>query len=551
MKKFLEKLPIILIFLIPALVAWPLLLPGYFSHHDDLQVMRIFEMRKCILDLQIPCRWVPDMGYGNGYPLFNYYAVFPYYIGAIFSFILGYINAAKLLFAIPLFLGSISMYLLSKEFFGKWAGLLSSALFTLAPYHALDLYVRGDVAESFAMSLIPFCFFFSYKIIKENKKSDALGLSLSLAFFLTSHNIMTVLFMPVLFIFCIFWLFIQKSKNVFLLLISFILGIGMSAFFVIPAYFEKNLVQIDNLIRLDLNFRAHFTTINQLLFDRTWGYGSSVPGAGDTISFQLGWPHWWLAILALLFFFNFKSKKSFRFFGVLMFLIFGFSSFMTHIVSAFIWERVEILKFTQFPWRFLSVSVFASALLGGVIVFSFKENYKKYCAIFLIVLTTLLNWNYFKPDKFFTTLNDSQKLSGELWDEQRRAAVSDYVPDGALVPTEPAPTKPVVLNGKAKIDDYKLRSNSWKFNASVLEDSKIEIPVFEFENWKVTGNGQVLTKEVGRIGRIKINLPPGEYKVEGHFENTLIRTVTNLISLFSFIFSIFLFKIWKNKNELI
>ena len=77
--------PILLILALSALVVWPLFLPGYFSHHDDLQVMRIFEMRKCIEDFQIPCRWVPDMGFGNGFPLFNYYGVFPYYIGAILS----------------------------------------------------------------------------------------------------------------------------------------------------------------------------------------------------------------------------------------------------------------------------------------------------------------------------------------------------------------------------------------------------------------------------------------------------------------------------------
>ena len=105
--------PILIIFILSLTVIWPLILPGYFSHHDDLQVMRIFEMKRCILDLQIPCRWVADMGYGNGYPLFNYYSVLPYYIGGILSFVLGFLTSAKILFAIPLILGGIFMYLLA------------------------------------------------------------------------------------------------------------------------------------------------------------------------------------------------------------------------------------------------------------------------------------------------------------------------------------------------------------------------------------------------------------------------------------------------------
>src|SRR3989337_4439722 len=68
----------LLILTIPAISS--LLKPGYFPMHDDMQAMRLLQMDKCIKDGQIPCRWVPDMGYGYGYPQFNYYAPLPYYV---------------------------------------------------------------------------------------------------------------------------------------------------------------------------------------------------------------------------------------------------------------------------------------------------------------------------------------------------------------------------------------------------------------------------------------------------------------------------------------
>ena len=89
--------PLLLIFGLSFLVTWPFLKSGYFSHQDDLQVIRIFEMRRCFTDLQIPCRWVPDMGWGNGFPLFNFYGVSPYYLGSILSYLVGFINASKIL----------------------------------------------------------------------------------------------------------------------------------------------------------------------------------------------------------------------------------------------------------------------------------------------------------------------------------------------------------------------------------------------------------------------------------------------------------------------
>ncbi len=530
--------PWILLF---GLIIWPLFLPGYFSHHDDLQVMRVVEMRKCLLDLQIPCRWVPDMGYGNGYPLFNYYSVFPYYIGALISFVIGYIAAAKVLFALPLILGAFSMYILAKEMFGKSTAFLAAALFSFAPYRALDVYVRGAVAESFAMAVIPLAFYFSLKLTQQKNIKYLIGLSLSLAVFLLSHNIMTLIFFPLLLIFICFLSVKEKGKNIPLIILGVILGVGLSAFFIFPAYLEKNLVQIDNLIRLDLNFRAHFVNLNQLFFNRFWGYGASSPGTNDTISFQVGWPHWWIAgasfILAI---FNIVRKRRFLDFLALgLTFIFTFSIFMTHVKSAFIWEQIEILKFTQFPWRFLALTVFSGSLLGAYFIYCFEERYKKNITSALIILIILLNWGYFRPEKFYFGMNDQQKLSGALWEEQQKAAILDYLPQTAIEPKEAASNIVQVVSGKAAIENFENRSNRWQFRAKVEStNTTIEVPVFDFPKWEVrVNNKKVNHSNKNYLGRININLEKeGEYIVSGKFKDTIIRRVSNLISLFSLLF---------------
>jgi len=96
MEKILKHWQLILIFILGLSISWPLFKSGYFSHQDDLQVIRLVEMRKCFADFQIPCRWVPDMGWGNGFPLFNFYGVFTYYLGAVISFLTGYLVASKI-----------------------------------------------------------------------------------------------------------------------------------------------------------------------------------------------------------------------------------------------------------------------------------------------------------------------------------------------------------------------------------------------------------------------------------------------------------------------
>lgn len=476
------------------------------------------------------------MGYGNGYPLFNYYAVFPYFIGALISFITGFIWAAKLLFLIPILTGAVSMYLLAKETFNKNAAILASLLYSYAPFKALDTYVRGDVAESFAMAIVPLIIYFCLKLIKNGGGKNAIGISLSVAAFLTSHNIMTVLFSPVIFLLLCYFLFSQKGKNFLLLLISFAIGIGLAAFFVLPAFFEKNLVQIDNLIRLELDFRAHFVTLKQLFLDRSWGYGASTIGDNDTISFQIGWPYWWLAVISVIvFIFNLLTKrKSVNYLVALLFIIFLFSVFMTHVRSAFIWEGIEILKFVQFPWRFLSVTVFSISLLGGYLIYSLKESYGKYILIVLAILTVILNFTYFKPEKFYFDINDQKKLTGELWEQQQKAAILDYLPQTAVQPREQAKDVSIVRSGKAVVEKLNNKSNRWDFKTTVEEKALIEVPVFDFPVWKVWVNGkEVEISNKNYPGRISINLQPGQYLVEGKFTNTSIRSFANAISLIS------------------
>jgi hypothetical protein len=74
---------LVILFTVPVFVS--LLRPGYFWMQDDMQAFRIFEMNKCFSDWQIPCRWVPDMGYQYGYPQFEFYPPSVYYLRSSFS----------------------------------------------------------------------------------------------------------------------------------------------------------------------------------------------------------------------------------------------------------------------------------------------------------------------------------------------------------------------------------------------------------------------------------------------------------------------------------
>lgn len=543
MKFLLKFWPVLALLILSSFIVWPLFLPGYFSHHDDLQVMRIFEMRKCLEDFQIPCRWVPDMGFGNGYPLFNYYGILPYYIGAFFSFLVGFIGAAKILFFIPLVLGGLSMYFLAAELFGTLPGFVSAVLFLLAPYRALDSYVRGDITESWAIALAPLMFLFLKRVLDKGRKQD-LGLgAVSVGFFLLCHNLMTLLFMPLLGLWIIFWI-CQGRKFILPAVLTLTLGLGLSAFFILPALFEQSLVQINTLTILGSDFHSHFATLNQLFLSRFWGYGESVFGPNDTISFQIGWPLWWLAAVSL----GVAGWKK-NFLLIFLGVVFLGAIVMTHDRSTFIWDSLPFLKFMQFPWRFLAVVIFAGSILGGGWLSYLKGKVQIIAGIVSLLLAFFLNWYFFRPSTFFPQINDIQKLSGELWQQQQKAGILDYLPITATEPKGPAPNKPEIKTGSAQVSDYIFKSSSFSFKADIKKSANIEVPVFDFPNWiTLVNNQEIVHSHHNSLGRIRLDLPPGNYQIKGEFRNTPIRAIANFISVLSLLYLIYLI-VFKKKYD--
>ena len=184
--------------------------------HDDTQVVRVDQMFQALRLGQFPVRFVPDLGYGYGYPIFNFYAPLPYYVGGFLTLI-GFdsLVATKIIFALALILSGVSMFVLVKEFFGKSPALVSSVVYLYFPYHAVNTYVRGDLAELFAYAFLPLVFLSLFKIHYNSKISRfylILG-ALSIAAVVISHNLSAFMLFIFIFLFIVLSLFTKKERN--------------------------------------------------------------------------------------------------------------------------------------------------------------------------------------------------------------------------------------------------------------------------------------------------------------------------------------------------
>lgn len=551
MKKFILEHKEFLIGLILTIsLFWPLFHTGYFTHHDDVQVIRIFEMDKCIKDKQIPCRWVPDLGGLYGYPIFNYYAPLPYYFGeAIYLISRNLIFSAKLMFAIS-FLGSyVFMFLLARKFWGKLGGNLSAIFYVFAPYHALDFYVRGAMGEMWALMFFPAVF---WAIIKLNEKVNIANMLLTavcMTGLIISHNLSTMIFFPVLSL----WILILFLKNrefkfIYFSFASLLLGIAISAFYAFPMLVEKNLVHVETTTYGYFGYTEHFKGIRDLFIKRDWGYGASIreiPG-GETedISFQIGWVHllgWVLALFSVKLLWKTKPNLA-RMILVLSFAA-AFSIFMIHPRSQFIWDRIVTLKYLQFPWRFLLLVIFFLSFLSGSILIAVKKRgWSAKIWIALLILVIGLNFFYFRPQKFLD-VNDQELLSGENWDKQIKRSIFDYLPIYAKAPpAELATSRFEILTGNVEVSDFYEGTNWISFNANVKSHTIIRLSQYYFPDWKIFIDGKETSIDYksNGLGLMTIILGKGTHEIRARLYDTQIRTVANFITILGFIITIVL-----------
>ncbi|HOX96126.1 MAG TPA: glycosyltransferase family 39 protein [Candidatus Woesebacteria bacterium] len=529
---------LLFILLLPAVK--DLLTPGYFTMHDDMQVFRLYELDKCIHDGQIPCRWVPDGGYGYGYPLMQFYPPMPYYPMELLTLLgLGYFWPVKIMFVLSILMSGWGMYLLAKEFFGKWGGIISSLLYVYAPYHSVDVYVRGAQNEAWGMVWFPFVLLFLYNlIVKKFSWKNFLLFAVCLAGQLTSHNVMTMVFAPSALLWAIFWIWrTKKYSTIKPIILSGLLGVGLSAFFFIPEVLEQKYVHVDSMISGYFNFMAHYADINQLFFSRFWGYGGSTYGPEDGMSFSVGQIQLAAVLIAsLIALFRFKKDKTVSLM-VLMATALGFVyAFLTHSRSFFIWDHLSLLQYAQFPWRLVALIVFYFSLAAGYIT---KLRLPKIVKPLLFVIASLgiilTNITFFHVERH-TRVSLAEKMAGRQWELQVTSGIFDYLPRTAAAPPgDPAFTIPQYIEGYGGIENFVSGTNWMKLDAKVSSSSaKIMLPLFSFPGLVTKMDGHKVTSAYDPdLGRVIITVPQGTHSLYAKIGYTPIRLFSDLLTLSS------------------
>ena len=370
----------------------PLLQPGYpWDAHDARHsVYFLFEFDRGIQDGILYPRWQPDFAFGYGYPFFNIYGPLSTYAGEALHLLgFDFAGAVKIVFALSVVCAGLAMYGFVKQVLGRQAALVAAVAYMVIPYRLVDLYVRAALAESVAYVFVPLVLWGVWATIRQPRLANLLGLAFAYAALMLTSPLVTLLLTLILVFYVAFlalarlndqqpWR--QMSRESLLPWLGhlghvllppaagLILGLGLSAFFALPAMTENRFVRVDQWYGGRYAWGGDFVEFFQL-FSPRWGFGVSLPGPDDDVSFQLGAVPVLLSLFALVPLFHKQAREHLgrpavrliAFFSVLTAIV----VFLMLDVSAPLWQALPLVRLAQFPWRLLTLTVVSMAFLCG------------------------------------------------------------------------------------------------------------------------------------------------------------------------------------------
>lgn len=280
-------------------VIWLLTAPGWLpllggrqlgTHDGYYHLYRLYELVRALRAGDLYPRWADDFALGYGYPVFNYYAPLLLYLAAPFALLgaspIAAINLAQLAAAL---LAGASAYLLGRDLFGRMPGLVAGALYGSQPYLLVDLYVRGAVAETLGLALLPLTALLLRRAAPIATPRAVAAGAASVALLAFAHNITILLALPVL-----AFSALLRGGRLVALGSSIALGLLAATIYWLPALAERDLVSSEVLTTLFYDFHNHFQPLPEVVqrtpcsstTTTTLPASSSAPGSSSSLSRQ-------------------------------------------------------------------------------------------------------------------------------------------------------------------------------------------------------------------------------------------------------------------------
>jgi hypothetical protein len=549
--------------LVGLILAAPLLQNAALCLDDAaLHVYRTVALDRALHDGLLYPRWFPDLAYGYGFPFFNYREPLGYYLVEIVHLLGASVPLAlNVVLAGSLIASGLTMNLWISDVFDRPAGFVAAIVYMAAPYTVIDSLVRANLPEAIALALMPLILWAFRRLLLRGGRKYFVVAVLSFAALLLTHNISSLIFVPVL----IVYIFVLRRAHAVkpgvtfyalrFTLLAFALALALTAFFWLPALAEGQSAQL---------YLTHTARGNDYHFN--FATAAEVFGPPDPsdpallnppLRIALGWAQIILAVLGVVLIKRLASREQ-RAHVIIAAMAAVIFIFMALPISQPVWDTLPLIRFVQFPWRFVGRAILPIALLAGAgtyaifhssLVARHSSLVTRYSLLMLFTLPVLLSVT---PLLYPRICAGAAALSiTDVFAYERATGNIGVDPLGAYLPVtvkerpigspleEQYATDVIIqrldrstLPAGTQISVERYGPNRAEIKLDAPQTFRATYLTFDFPGWSITIDGQpvpIVPSEPN--GLITFEVPAGQHRITVSFEDTPSRTLANVISL--------------------
>ncbi|MGC9394375.1 MAG: hypothetical protein ACP5J4_05925 [Anaerolineae bacterium] len=510
-------------------------------------------------------RWAPDMAHGFGFPLYIFVSPGTAMGAALLHRLgLAWPLAMNALFALGMIAGGLFMFFLARDLFGTHGGMVAAVGYVYAPFLAYDVFNRGSLSESVAWAFPPLILWSVQRWAVRRETGFLVAGVFGLAALILTHHLFGFLFAPLLALWVLLLGYLARDWRVIwrgVLLGA--LGMGLPAFFWLPPLLERGWVQTERLLGTWVfDYHYNFLSLDHVL---------ALPRVADPYLIN-DWPQKSLglipAVIALLPLLRWpRLSRASRSIVVLLWVLTLGYAFLVLSHSVWLWDRLPLLPYIQFPWRYLGPAAFCLALLAGAGLSSstdvtkngpaksvrpIKDAVHTFVTLGLMATLIAANLGWFFPASCAAPVDTSPAAMiawERMTDTLGMTAKGEYLPiwverfpESAALDAAYAAGGPIArldadaLPSGATITHAEYGALHAIIDLTTLTAFQVRYLAFYYPGWHVTIDGTpVAVTPEAETGLLTFPVPAGAHRIEVWFGETPLRRVADGISALSLV----------------
>ena len=538
-------LALTLLLVLPALL--PLLRAGFFVSDDGLfHIYRTAALARAWQDGVLWPRLFPEFGFGYGQAVLNFYAPLSYVPAALLS-LLGVTpaGAVKLVIAFSTLAAALAAFGYGRHLFGNAGGLLAALVYTYAPYHLADAYLRGAVPEHAAFIFPPLILWaYSAAFRRANPWPPLLWGTLAWAGLVLTHNLTALMMAPV----AVAQLLVlagvsRRWRRLAGAVGTVALAAAITTVFWLPALTESRTVGL--ALGPSRGYAEHLLN-GATLLRRSLAYFANAPETLGRI-----YPLSWLALalvgmVAVLLLVRWRQKRLPVGWPAAAFHlgVAALAMFLTTILALPLWDALlPALGQLQYPWRFLLLEAVGLMGIAAALPALLPRVRPAILLAAVAVLSMLVALPGLRVEPLQLTLAD-QWLPNRMWQEDAAAGqvgatwTGEFLPltvgeqrwalgrprEGALdgPPLQPAPRVALSWLGYDELTAQVSSDAPWT----------LRLHQFDLPGWNAIVDGApAATYPSSELGLVTLDLPAGQHTVQLSYGDTPLRQAGAVVSL--------------------